>query len=242
MLIGHSARLTRLSESGKLPGVDAGSHLGPGKYSVDNGSIAARKKRAGYAGFGSSNPRNLVPVREGPGPGKFQRNQFDFKKKKQKPSSVFKTKQPRFPDQKKGSDLGPGHYKPMTSAFDKTLTKSHSADKKSGSPVRIKREPSAPSVPRSSQSYGYDEDQDGHLKLHKPPKTMYGGAKLGNHHDVNDRTNWISQQLKDTVGPAYYDRPDSSSFADAMSKRSKPGKSVWSLSRQVVHVACLRQN
>ena len=218
-----------LSEDGRLPGTDVGSHLGPGRYAVDNVSIASRKKGASFGGFGSA-ARNLVPIKEGPGPGRFQRNQFDFKKKKNgkqpKPSSVFRNKQDRFTRQRTDADdLGPGHYMPKPSPFDKRKERKPAAP---ATTVRVVHQPSVPSVPRINQSFGYDETEDGKLKLHQPPRSTYGGAKLGNPNDPNDRTSWISSQLRDTVGPAYYDRPNDSSFAAAMSRRSRPGKTVSS--------------
>ena len=225
MLISTTKRETVLSDSGRLPGTDVGRHLGPGKYSVDSQSIGARKQRASFGGFGTA-ARNLVPVKEGPGPGRFQQNQFNFKKKKkkQKPSSVFKSKKDRFDAGIAGSaaHLGPGHYA-LPSDFDKRPQSKNNA---SAPPLIVGHEPSVPSVPRINQSFGYEEGADGKLKLHQPAKVIYGGAKYGNHNDVNDRTSWISKQILDTVGPAYYDRPNDTSFAAAMAKRSKPGKTV----------------
>eukprot|EP00750_Incisomonas_marina_P017857 INCI2534.1.p1 GENE.INCI2534.1~~INCI2534.1.p1 ORF type:complete len:718 (-),score=93.35 INCI2534.1:8-1960(-) len=225
MLISTTKRETVLSDSGRLPGTDVGRHLGPGKYSVDSQSIGARKQRASFGGFGTA-ARNLVPVKEGPGPGRFQQNQFNFKKKKkkQKPSSVFKSKKDRFDAGIAGSaaHLGPGHYA-LPSDFDKRPQSKNNA---SAPPLIVGHEPSVPSVPRINQSFGYEEGADGKLKLHQPAKVIYGGAKYGNHNDVNDRTSWISKQILDTVGPAYYDRPNDTSFAAAMAKRSKPGKTA----------------
>ena len=243
MLISTSKRTTRLSEDGRLPGTGAGVHVGPGFYSQDSHTIAARKKRAGFAGFGSSSSRELVTVKEGPGPGRFQKNQFAFKAKKRNkknaPSASFRANIDRFAMPKPESNVqGPGYYAPQKSDFDIAIESSKMGRGKGkgngkggrrGPALVVEPKRSVPSVPRYTQSFGYGETQDGTLELHPSEKETYGGAKFGNHNDVNDRTNWISRQLQDTVGPAYYDRPDASSFGVAMAKKSKPGKSVCRL-------------
>lgn len=225
MLISSTKRQLHMSPSGRLRGADVGVEIGPGKYTSDHKTIAGSRATPSFSSFGSAG-RNLAPVREGPGPAKFQRDQFSFKEpNSDNPSFVFRSKRDRFAQPPRDTtDLGPGIYKPQKSAFDSQTTKHKNRRKYTQSRYRVQTSPSAPSVPRSSQSFGYTIKEDGTVSQQKPPQTGYGGTKLANPYQPNDRTQWIKLQLKDTVGPAYYDRPET--FANARANTSAPGKTV----------------
>eukprot|EP00002_Diphylleia_rotans_P029180 TRINITY_DN5929_c0_g1_i1.p1 TRINITY_DN5929_c0_g1~~TRINITY_DN5929_c0_g1_i1.p1 ORF type:complete len:520 (-),score=93.32 TRINITY_DN5929_c0_g1_i1:1169-2728(-) len=137
--------------------------VGPGAYVKGS----TRKTRAANAPFNSSVPREPVVVVgedfKTPGPGAYQVKETVSHNAVSATAMVAKSS--RFDDKTKPIP-GPGSYQVESKWVKDDHTKYYP---NAGRRINWVRVATAPSIPNSNQSYGYDETPTGELVLHRPP-------------------------------------------------------------------------
>jgi hypothetical protein len=97
-------------------------------------------------------------------------------------SSVFKSKAARFNEAANEQSLtpGPGQYSTKSEWNGRKKKKVREISNKSntGAAITWVRVPTAPSIPASNQSYGYEEGDYGELIMQKPPKKGHSGKGM----------------------------------------------------------------
>lgn len=179
-----------------------GDNVGPGSY-----SSGSKKQVTGYAPFGGFSERKLgkagtTKVTGNPGPGSYEGigygTSIQPSAKKAVSSQPFVSKAPRVVKQTTGSSVfkessvkenpGPGAY----SLHKEWIPKKPSMQEHHA--LSIRHTQSAPSIPTTHQSYGYEEDALGELQMQAPPVKGFTGRRGAAWNGSGD----------DTAGPGQY--------------------------------------
>ncbi|XP_072110877.1 sperm-tail PG-rich repeat-containing protein 2 isoform X2 [Mobula birostris] len=143
-----------------------GPAVGPASYNANRSKLQSAKEGDGYAPFLSLTSRESVLITPGallaPGPQHYDVNPVQ---EHIKGGQSMKNREARFKEA--GADLpGPGSYDvyPMNLA-----EKMNKAPKLHCTALVMSPAASAPSIPAPSQSYGYEEAENGALSRHLPP-------------------------------------------------------------------------
>ncbi|XP_062902958.1 sperm-tail PG-rich repeat-containing protein 2 isoform X4 [Mobula hypostoma] len=143
-----------------------GPAVGPASYNANRSKLQSAKEGDGYAPFLSLTSRESVLITPGallaPGPQHYDVNPVQ---EHIKGGQSMKNREARFKEA--GADLpGPGSYdvNPMNLA-----EKMNKAPKLHCTALVMSPAASAPSIPAPSQSYGYEEAENGALSRHLPP-------------------------------------------------------------------------
>ncbi|KAF0720523.1 Aste57867_242 [Aphanomyces stellatus] len=222
----RSRRATSFS-SGHTPAI-----VGPGSYAADN--LVQSNVHPSYSAFASSDRRdlnkNMGTSAITPGPGAYitEVPQPTTTSLAQQPSNAFTTKVPRFAPNAPGSTIylpssvqdnpGPGAY---TCPSDLEHTDKLTALRPTSHQFSNLIKQGVPTIPRKEQSYGYSTDEDGELKRHSAPASVYSG---------------IGQ---DTVGPACYNvrkEPAEDVATSVASLKSTTKREVWDELSPRLHV------
>mmetsp|Transcript_689 Transcript_689/g.918 ORF Transcript_689/g.918 Transcript_689/m.918 type:complete len:549 (+) Transcript_689:27-1673(+) len=157
------------------------SQVGPGAYNVS----FENSSKPSYAPFASSSERQVGlggdPIAGfTPGPGEYVMPSSVKSRKGAASSSMFASRSNRDADSSKvftNRNPGPGSYKENSQWIKPSFRKPRNQKKKSSQQVQWVRVSSAPSIPTTLQSYGYEESSSGDLVLQAPPSQGYWGSK-----------------------------------------------------------------
>ena len=152
--------------------------VGPGSYEIGaRRSVVDRKP--GFAPFLSTAERKLGPETGSdlPGPGHYNSNCVLHTSQRGRATDVFRSGTRRFESHNRRANEtpGPGAYLVYKDFRRKDQASTGNASRGETDRIKWVRVPTAPSIPRREQSYGYEEGIEGELVMQQPADLGHSG-------------------------------------------------------------------
>lgn len=163
-------------EGGAVGSSNTPANLGPGSYSVNSSG----SKKISYAPFASSSERGGVDdMIFSPGPGEYTHKSSSSSHKTRASSASFISRVDRSALSRRPASAqvpGPGSYR-TSNSWIKKRSKPRK-QKQASQAVQWVKVTSAPSIPTTKESYGYEKNREGDLVLQPPPTQGFTGRGI----------------------------------------------------------------